>query len=184
MNTDSRRIIGALLVPVVGAVLFFGCKKEGPKEAGQAAPQTSKAQVAGGALKAGAAKPEKAKTETETYLYDPAGRRDPFLSIIEAAKKDRETEKKKKGIKPSESYDINEIKVIAIATDKKNRYAMILFPDNKYFTVKEGMTLGRYGGKVTRITEEGVTVREYIKDYKGMTQPKDTILKLRKEEGE
>ena len=184
MNADSRRIIGALLVPVVGAVLFCGCKKEGPKEPRQIVPQTAKAQGAAGTLKTGEAKPEKPKVETDTYLYDPAGRRDPFLSIIEAAKKDRETEKKKKGIKPSESYDVNEIKVIAIATDKKNRYAMMLFPDNKYFTVREGMTLGRYGGKVTRITEEGVSVREYIKDYKGMTQPKDTILKLRKEEGE
>jgi len=27
-------------------------------------------------------------------------------------------------------------------------------------------------------------VREYLKDYKGEVQPKDTILRLRKEEGE
>jgi len=116
MNTDSRMIIGLLLA---GAFLSSGCQKEAPKETGQGVTQPAKPPAAGGALKAGEAKPEKPKVETDTYLYDPAGRRDPFLSIIEAAKKDRETERKKKGIKPSESYDVNEIKVIAIAARRR-----------------------------------------------------------------
>jgi Tfp pilus assembly protein PilP len=46
------------------------------------------------------------------------------------------------------------------------------------------MSLGIYSGKVVRIDARGVVVREYIKDYKGEIQPKDTILRLRKEEGE
>lgn len=168
----------------VAATLLFGCKEEA-KPAKQAAPQAPKAQKAGPAQDtAAAARPEEKKVESETYPYNPGGRRDPFLSIIEAAKQDREAEKKKKGLRPSEAYDMGEIKVIAIASDRKNRYAMVQFPDNRYFTVKVGTTLGRYGGKVVKVDRESVVVREYVKDYRGETQARDTILKLRKEEGE
>jgi Tfp pilus assembly protein PilP len=73
---------------------------------------------------------------------------------------------------------------MAIAKDKNNYYAMIQLPDRKYFTIREGMTLGLYGGRVIKIDATGVVVREMIKDFKGVIQPRDTILKLRKEEGE
>jgi len=140
----------------------------GPAQKGEAAPQ----------------KPEEKKVEAEAYSYSPQGRKDPFLSIIEASKKEKESEKKKKSVRPSEMYDVSEIKVIAIARDKNRAYAMVQLPDKKYFTVKEGMTLGLYNGKIFRIDSGSVVVREFLKDYKGEVQPKDTILRLRKEEGE
>lgn len=127
--------------------------------------------------------PEK-KVELETYAYEPKGKRDPFMSLVEASKKEKEAEKKKKGLTPSESFDIADINVIAIAWERDRYYAMVQLPDKKYFTVKEGTSLGIYGGKVVRIDKGSVLVREYVKDYKGEVQPKDTILRLRKEEGE
>jgi type IV pilus assembly protein PilP len=127
---------------------------------------------------------EEKKVEAEAYSYDPKGRPDPFLSIIEASKKEREVQKKKKSLKPSESYDVPDIKVIAIAQDKSRYYAMVQLPDKKYFTIREGMSLGLNEGKVIRIDSRRVVVREYVKDFKGVIQPKDIILKLRKEEGE
>ncbi|MGD1075653.1 MAG: pilus assembly protein PilP [Thermodesulfovibrionales bacterium] len=133
---------------------------------------------------AAVAQAEEPKVEAESYLYDPKGRRDPFLSIIELSKKERESEKTKKGLKPSESYEVNEIKVIAIAVQGKKYFAMIQLPDKKYFTIREGMNLGLYGGKVVKIDPEGIVVREFLKNYRGEIQPKDTILKLRQEEGE
>ncbi len=163
--------------------LVVACKKESPKPAVQ--QQAQKVQVAPKAAPAPApaVKEEKA-AETETYAYNPKGRRDPFLSIIEASKRERESEKKKKSLKPSETYDVADIKVIAIARDRNNYYAMIQLPDKKYFTVKEGMTLGVHGGKIIKINEGGLVVREFIRDYKGEMQTKDTTLRLRKEEGE
>jgi Tfp pilus assembly protein PilP len=177
------RILSAI---VIIALSVFACKQEQQKPAGP----TAKQQV----RKVGKAEPQKkedvtaqkeeAKVETEAYLYDPKERRDPFLSIIEASKKEQEVERKKKGVKPLEATDLSEIKVLAIAWDKKKHFAMVQFTDNKYYTVREGMTLGAYGGKVIRIDQNSVVVRETIKDYKGELQHKDTILKLRKEEGE
>jgi type IV pilus assembly protein PilP len=178
-----REVLGLILTLTLAFALTVACEKEKPKQIQQ---QAKKVQPAGPPQKVEPApqKSEEKKVETEAYSYSPQGRRDPFLSIIEASKKERESEKKKKSLKPSEMYDIAEIKVIAIARDKNRSYAMVQLPDKKYFTVKEGMTLGLYNGKVIRIDARSVVVREYLKDYKGETQPKDTILRLRKEEGE
>jgi hypothetical protein len=46
------------------------------------------------------------------------------------------------------------------------------------------MTLGLFGGKVIKIDPVGVVIREQVKNYRGEVEPKDTILKLRKEEEE
>lgn len=158
--------------------LIFACKKEAPHPPVQA--QDIKA-AAVPKNQGPEVKPEEKKIESETYLYMPQGRRDPFLSIIEATKKEREAERKRRKVRPVEAYDAADINVIAIAGDKEGYYAMVQLPDKKYFTIKEGMTLGLYGGKVTKITAQGVLLREYVKNYKGELQPKDIILKLRKE---
>ncbi|HWR57495.1 MAG TPA: pilus assembly protein PilP [Thermodesulfovibrionales bacterium] len=159
------------------------CKKEASKPAAQ--KQAGKVQVAPQASPAPApvAKEEKA-VEAEAYTYNPKGKRDPFFSIIEASKREKELEKKKKSLRPSESYDVTDVTIIAIAGDRNNYYAMIQLPDKKYFTVREGMTLGVHGGKIIKIDQVSVVVREQIKDFKGEIQSKDTVIRLRKEEGE
>lgn len=172
-----------IAVMMIVTIALFGCKKEKPQIVQK---QARNVQIAEAQKKVEAMlpKPEEKKVEAEAYSYDPRGIRDPFLSIIEASKREKEAEKKKKSTKPSEMYDVVDVKVIAIAKDKDRYYAMVQLPDRKYFTVREGMTLGIYGGKIIRIDTGKVVVREYMKDYKGELQPKDTILRLRKEEEE
>lgn len=172
-----------LTASIVLIAALISCKKEAPLQANKPVGEAQKVQKAAPQKEEPAApKAEEKKDKFEAYLYDPKGRRDPFLSIIEATKKEQEAEKKKRGLKPSESYDIADIKVLAIAWDKKGYYAMIELPDKKYFTLKEGMTIGLHDGKVTKINSTSVLIREFIKNYKGEVQPKDTILQLRKEE--
>lgn len=118
------------------------------------------------------------KVEKEIYVYDPKGRRDPFLSL---AKVSKVKPQRKKGVSPVENVDVDEIKLIAIAWDSQQYYAMITLPDNKSYTIKNGMSLGLYGGKVIEITKDSVLIREQVKDYRGQVKSKDTILKLRKE---
>lgn len=144
--------------------------------------QAEKVEKAAAKPDAQSEKSDEKKGESETYIYNPKGRRDPFLSIIERTKRVRASEKKKKGGSPAEIYDLTEIRVIAIANDSKKYYAMVQFPDMKYFTITEGMALGLYGGQVIKINPDGVLIREHVKNYKGEIKPKDTILKLRKEE--
>lgn len=162
----------------------FACKKEAPKTTAQQSAQKAQAGEAQKQQPQAAPKSEERKVETTAYSYDPQGRRDPFFSIIVAAKKDKEVEKKKKGLKPAEAFDVADIKLIAVAGGKNDYSAMVQLPDKKYFTVREGTVLGLYGGKVVKIDLGSVVIREYVKDYRGEIKPKDTILRLRKEEGE
>ena len=113
------------------------------------------------------------------YAYDPRGRRDPFLSLVKITKRKVE---KKKGASPMESFSVEEIKLLAIASDKDENYALILLPNQKSFTIKKGMVLGLEGGKVEEISAEKVVIREYVKDFRGDLKPKDTVLKLHKGE--
>jgi type IV pilus assembly protein PilP len=122
---------------------------------------------------------EEPKVEKEIYVYDPKGRRDPFISLVQVAKPKAQ---RKKGASPIENFDVDEIKLIAIAWDSNQYYALITMPDKKSYTIRKGMTLGLYDGKVIDITKDSVFISEQIKDYKGQLKSKDTILKLRKEE--
>ena len=148
---------------IVLFLLSFGCQKERPhlviQKQNQEKKETSVETKAAPITEAG-------KAETETYAYDARGRRDPFLSIIEASKMEKEAGKKKKGAIPTESYDVADIKVIAIASDSKRYYAMLQLPDKKFFTVREDMTIGLFGGKVIKIDSTGVVVRELVKNFR------------------
>ena len=120
------------------------------------------------------------KTAPEEYKYT-GGRRDPFLSLIEITK---EKPTKKKGATPFESYGLDEITLLAIASSNNRHYALIKLPDGKTYTITRGMTIGMHGGKVERISKGSVWIREYVKDYRGELEPRVTILKLHKGEGE
>jgi Tfp pilus assembly protein PilP len=140
---------------------------------------------------AGQVKPVEVQPETKVaeevrpvvpdeYKYDAKGRRDPFLSLVVP----KQTALKKKGASPFESYDLDEIQLMAIAWDKNKYFALIKLPDKKTYTITEGMILGLEGGKVEKITQDRVVIREYIKDYKGEIKERDSILKLHKGEEE
>lgn len=126
---------------------------------------------------------EEAVLKKERYDYASRGRRDPFLSIIAAAKKTQE-QKRPKGLVPLEDYDLSQVSLVAIVWTEEAYSALVGLPNGKYYTVKQGTSLGLHGGKVVRIAEDRVVIREYIRDYKGELRPEDTVLRLRKEEGE
>jgi len=158
---------------VIGMALLSGCKQTDTGVRKPAA-QKPKAVVVEKVTPA----QEEQKVEKEVYDYNAAGRRDPFLSLISVAK---ERPHKKRGATAIENFDIDEIKLTAIVWDSHQYYALVTLPDNKSYTIKKGMTLGLYGGKVEEITKDSVLIREHIKDYRGQMITKDTTLKLRKE---
>jgi len=164
-------------------IIFFllfslgGC---GKGKAPSKKPMAEKVQTAG--TKAESKEPEVVKpVELEEYKYDARGRRDPFLSLLELTKK---KPTKKKGASPFESYEVEEFRLLAIASNKNKYYALIILPDKKTYTLTEGMALGLQGGKVEKITKDKVIIREFIQDYRGEIKPRDSILKLHKGEEE
>ena len=111
------------------------------------------------------------------YEYSAGSRRDPFVPLIVKA-----DAKPAKGLTPMESYEVAEFKLIAILWDNSKYYAVITLPDGKSYTVREGTKLGLHGGKIYKITKDSVIIREQARDYRGVLAPKDTVLKLRREE--
>lgn len=119
------------------------------------------------------------------YEYMPRGRRDPFMPLVVKPKEvePKEVEPKKEAI-PLKRYDVTEFKLIAILLSEKRHYALVTLPDGKSYTITEGIKLGLREGKVYKITKDSVTIKEQIRDQRGILMPRDTILKLRKgEEG-
>lgn len=153
-------------------IVCAGCKgKPSP-------PQTAVGKPKPAASAPSPAIKEEPKAEKEVYVYEQKGRRDPFMSLVQISK---EKPKRVAGKRPVENFDVDEIKLVAILWDTKQYYALITLPDNKSYTIRKGMTLGLYGGKVEDITKDKVLIREHVKDYRGQPKTKDTILKLRKE---
>jgi type IV pilus assembly protein PilP len=159
------------LLVIVSVMGFAGCKgKEAPPR-----PSAQKPTVA--VPEAAVLQKEEQKEDANVYTYEPRGRRDPFMSLITPTK----DKVRKKTANPIENFDVDEIKLIAIVWDKQGYYAMITLPDGKSYTIRKGITLGLYGGKVEDITKDSVLIREQVKDYRGQLKTKDSQLKLRKE---
>jgi type IV pilus assembly protein PilP len=159
---------------IVVSFISLGCKDKVTTDKQPVAQKPA----ASGPVAPAVVQKEEAKVEKEIYVYEPKGRRDPFMSLAQEIKTKPQ---RKKGASPVENFDIDEIKLIAIAWDSQQSYAMITLPDKKSYTIRKGMSLGLYGGKVLEITRDSVLIREQVKDYKGQDKTKDTILKLRKE---
>ncbi|NOY39172.1 MAG: pilus assembly protein PilP [Nitrospirae bacterium] len=175
-----KTIVNILLVILLSSVLVACKDKAQVKKSGPVKKNT--VQTATVKRTNETVKPEvkKAGKSIEPIIYDPDGRRDPFLSIIVLTK--QKVEKKKKTLNPLENYDVTDFRLLGVVYTGKEYYASVALPDGKAYTIKKGTTLGLYGGKVVDIKSDAVIIREYVVDYRGQLKPKDTVLKLRKEE--
>ena len=97
-------------------------------------------------------------TTTDTYRYDPQGRRDPFRSLIGP------TPKLEPGQRPAgvPGFMIDEVKLQGIFKTRAGLTAMINGPDNKGYTVRVGEKL--LDGEIIRITATSVVFRQEVND--------------------
>ena len=95
---------------------------------------------------------------TDTYRYDPQGRRDPFRSLIGP------TPKLEPGQRPAgvPGFLIDEMKLQGIFKTRAGLTAMVNGPDNKGYTIKVGDKV--LDGEVVRITPSSVVFRQEVND--------------------
>lgn len=117
-----------------------------------------------------------------TNPYTAMHKKDPFLPLVI---KKAETAQKKQSSSASllHEYDISDYKLIATVSDKQKRYAMVILPDGKAYTLTEGARIGTAGRRVHKIDREAVIFKEPVRDRDGKITIQDVTLKLRKEEG-
>lgn len=99
-----------------------------------------------------------APTATDTYRYDPQGRRDPFRSLIGPSPK-LEPGQRPQGVP---GFLIDELKLQGIFRTRAGLTAMVGGPDNKGYTIKPGDKV--LDGEVLRITPTTVVFRQEVND--------------------
>ena len=97
-------------------------------------------------------------TTTDTYRYDPQGRRDPFRSLIGPAPK-LEPGQRPAGVA---GFLIDEMKLQGIFRTKSGLTAMIAGPDNKGYLLHVGDKV--LDGEVIRITATSLVFRQEVND--------------------
>jgi Tfp pilus assembly protein PilP len=167
-----------LAVGILAAVsLFaggFGCSKE------PAAPQpVVKRQVPPPEAKAPAppAAEARARKAEPAALYDPSGKRDPFVSFI------RVEERKRAGIDtaalpPLQRYDLGELKFVGVIWMKKGPLGLVEDAEGKGYSVTVGTRIGRSGGVVSRITGKEILVKEEFVGNRGEKIVKESGIQL------
>lgn len=97
-------------------------------------------------------------TTTDTYRYDPQGRRDPFRSLIGP------TPKLEPGQRPPgpAGFLIDEMKLQGVFKTKQGLTAMINGPDNRGYLLRVGDKV--LDGEVIRVTQNSVVFRQEVND--------------------
>ena len=169
------------ILPVVGFLVVVsivaggsGCSKE-PAPPQQVvkkqAPKPEAKPPAAPAAETQAKKPE------PIALYDPRGRRDPFVSFI------RVEDRKKSSaeavlLPPLQRYELGELKFVGVLWTKKGALGLVEDAQGKGYSVREGMRIGRSGGVVSRITEKEILVREQFVGNRGEKIVRETGIQL------
>jgi len=135
----------------------YGCSREPAAPQQQVvrkqAPKPETKPPAAPAAESPAKKPE------PVSLYDPRGRRDPFVSFVKVEERKRATTGTAV-LPPLQRYDLGELKFVGVLWTKKGARGLVEDAQGKGYSVTVGTRIGRSGGVVSRITEKEILVRE------------------------
>jgi Tfp pilus assembly protein PilP len=112
------------------------------------------------------------------YVYDPAGRRDPFVSLV-----GRGDESKPQVARPSglAGILIGEVSVKGVLRDRGGYMAMVQGPDKKTHTVRVGDKL--LDGSVKSINQDQVVFSQDVNDPLSLVKQREVAKPVRQGEG-
>lgn len=157
--------------------LMARLKKKKAEKVAQAPKAAAPAAAGPGAAAPGAVEP--AFTTDAEFTYDPTGLRDPFRSFEWERDKLAETEVRG----PLEEFDVSQLSVVGVVWNVGNARALILDPSGQGFIVGEGARVGKNDGRIIKIDDSVVVVKETYVDLMGQESTKDIELRIRRSEG-
>lgn len=166
------RFARALCAGLIAAAFVAGCGGDSGRKSAQTqqpqrtAPTASEPQAADGEAE-------------EEYRYDPTGKPDPFRSFVLALQKPTGTA----GTTPLERFDLSQLYLTGIIWATERPRALVKDPSGKAYIVGEGTPIGKNEGRVVRISDNAVTVKETYVDFLGKATTKDIELRLRENQG-
>jgi len=111
--------------------------------------------------------------------YDPAGKRDPFRSFLW----DPVDGIDQPVLGPLEQYDVSQLALVAVIWMTGNARALIQDPSGQSFIIAEGTSIGKNSGRVIRIDDNLVVVKETYVDFLGEETKRDIEMRIRTSEG-
>lgn len=114
-----------------------------------------------------------------SFQYDPTGLRDPFRSFEWEREKLAEAEVRG----PLEEFDVSQLSVVGVVWNVGNARALIQDPSGQGFIVSEGARVGKNDGRIIKIDDSVVVVKETYVDLMGQEATKDIELRIRRSEG-
>jgi Tfp pilus assembly protein PilP len=111
-------------------------------------------------------------TTTDTYRYDPQGRRDPFRSLIGPSPK-LEPGQRPPGVP---GFLIDEIRLQGVVQTPAGLVAIVNGPDNKGYLVRIGQKT--YDGEIIRITKNSIVFRQEVNDPTRIERYREVVKEL------
>jgi type IV pilus assembly protein PilP len=118
-----------------------------------------------------------APPQVENYMYEPAGRRDPFTSLINSGT-DPKASLKHDGLR---TFTLAEISVRGIMQSPGALVAMVQGPDNKTYLIHQGDKLA--DAVVKSVTTQGLVVMQDVSDPLSVQKQREVRKLLRSLEG-
>lgn len=170
------RLFPAWFPAVILAVgVAAGCGTEAPPPQPVVGKPAPKSQAPPQPVSPKAEEPQK-KAETAS-LYDPRGKRDPFVSFVREVAPLRGKEELA-AVPPIQRYELGELKLVGVLWTNKGAKALVEDAEGKGYSVTTGSRIGRAGGVVVRITEKELVVREEYPGYQGAKTFRENTLQL------
>ena len=115
--------------------------------------------------------------EKEIYSYDPTNKADPFKSFI-IIKKELEETQQKRPRTYLETLDLSQLTVSATVLTPTRNWALVRDSKGDGHVIKVGTLIGKRGGRVIKVSEQEIIVRESYKNIRGREIVRDKTMKL------
>ncbi len=159
----------AFLLAMCGVVLW-ACSDENAGQQGAAKRRITVAEVA---------EPESGERVDVEYRYDPTGKPDPFKSFLKQMLVVKDTE----SLSPLERFDLSQLTVTGIIWAARDPRALVEDPTGKGYIVGEGTGIGKNKGRIVRIGDNRVVVKETYVDFHNKATTKEVDLYLYQRHG-
>lgn len=163
---------------LIVCLTLSGCGEDSPQIKQPAvkkipAKGTSKKQ----ALQKKLEEPEKIEAK---YVYEPSGRRDPFLALVKIRKTISDSGQP---LTPLQKFDLGQFRLIGVIVGRNEPMAMVMAPGGKAYVLKRGIKIGKNAGHVIDIREDAVVVEERFYNFAGEYRTSVQEIQLPKRQG-
>jgi Tfp pilus assembly protein PilP len=110
------------------------------------------------------------------YIYDPAGKTDPFKPFI-VTQEEKAAKEREKPRTYLETLELSQLSLSAIIIGEKGKWAMVKDSKDDGHVIKEGTLIGTNGGFVYKIQPDEVIIREEFTNFRGEKDYRDVSKK-------